>query len=409
MSVRVAKTFSLFNSSATTENRTTAKDGINRIKHKIGATIELDVKQLGQVFTPAHIVSKMLSLRRNHGSVLEPSCGNGMFLSELESNAVGIEVDKALNQDKRVIACDFFSYQTTNKFDTIIGNPPYVRYQDIAPDTKSLLNMGLFDKRSNLYLFFIAKCVAHLRDGGELIFITPRDFIKATSSRKLNEMLYKTGAMTHYYEMGDASIFDGATPNCAIWRWVKGRKSRHMSTGGDFCYSNGQIWFGDDAKAHLGDYFDIKVGAVSGADNIFANARRGNVDMVCSTTAKDRRTRRVIYNKKDESLLPHKETLMSRRIRKFDENNWWEWGRRFCEREGERIYVNVKTRNTSPFFVSNVTAYDGSVMALFPKESMDLRKVAGRLNEVDWNKLGFVCDGRFLFTQRSLETARIDL
>ena len=25
------------------------------------------------------------------------------------------------------------------------------------------------------------------------------------------------------------------------------------------------------------------------------------------------------------------------------------------------------------------------------------------LNEVDWHELGFVCDGRFLFTQRSLE------
>ncbi len=27
------------------------------------------------------------------------------------------------------------------------------------------------------------------------------------------------------------------------------------------------------------------------------------------------------------------------------------------------------------------------------------------LNEVDWTDLGFVCDGRFLFSQRSLENA----
>ena len=27
------------------------------------------------------------------------------------------------------------------------------------------------------------------------------------------------------------------------------------------------------------------------------------------------------------------------------------------------------------------------------------------LNDVDWSELGFVCDGRFLFSQRSLEQA----
>ena len=28
-----------------------------------------------------------------------------------------------------------------------------------------------------------------------------------------------------------------------------------------------------------------------------------------------------------------------------------------------------------------------------------------RLNDIDWRELGFVCDRRFLFTQRSLENA----
>lgn len=374
-----------------------------------GAPDMLDVKGLGQVFTPRHIVSKMLALRRNKGSVLEPSCGDGMFLSQLDDATVGIEIDGRLRGDRRVIHCDFFRYPTSSKFDTIIGNPPYVRYQDIGRETRALLDMELFDRRSNLYLFFMAKCAAHLRRGGELIFITPRDFIKATSSRKVNEMLYRDGAMTHYYEMGDRPIFAGAQPNCAIWRWVKGRKSRRMETGGMFCCANGQIWFGDASMSCLGDHFDVKVGAVSGADDVFANRKRGNVDMVCSTTAKDGKTRRVIYNRNDRSLAPHKPRLMGRRIRRFDESNWWEWGRKFCQREGARLYVNAKTRNKSPFFASEVEAYDGSVMALFPKTAMDLESAARRLNKVDWARLGFVCDGRFLFTQRSLETARISL
>ena len=32
---------------------------------------------------------------------------------------------------------DFFQYSIENKSDTIIGNPPYVRYQDIPKDTKN--------------------------------------------------------------------------------------------------------------------------------------------------------------------------------------------------------------------------------------------------------------------------------
>ncbi|MDR2112022.1 MAG: hypothetical protein LBQ62_02800, partial [Candidatus Accumulibacter sp.] len=48
--------------------------------------------------------------------------------------------------------------------------------------------------------------------------------------------------------------------------------------------------------------------------------------------------------------------------------------------------------------------YDGSVLAIFPRNpAVDTRALALALNRVDWEDLGFICDGRFLFTQRSLE------
>jgi adenine-specific DNA-methyltransferase len=54
--------------------------------------------------------------------------------------------------------------------------------------------------------------------------------------------------------------------------------------------------------------------------------------------------------------------------------------------------------------VANCPHYDGSVMAIFPKKSAaDVQALAFALNRVDWEDLGFICDGRFLFTQRSLE------
>jgi len=36
---------------------------------------------------------------------------------------------------------------------------------------------------------------------------------------------------------------------------------------------------------------------------------------------------------------------------------------------------------------------------------VDIEAFRDALNAVDWEDLGFVCDGRFLFTQRSLEHA----
>lgn len=363
----------------------------------------LNVDTLGQVFTPPYIVTQMLSLRNNKGRVMEPSVGEGAFFSALENTAVGLEIDPALTSDDRVLNADFFAYPLHNKFATIIGNPPYVRYQDIRKSTKKLLP-DLFDKRTNLYLFFINKCIAHLENKGELIFITPRDFIKATSARLLNTRLYDEGAITHFYDLGDSKIFADYSPNCAIWRWEKGRKSRKTQSGGDFRCRNGQIWFGDGTASILGDYFNVKVGAVSGADKLFTH-KKGELSFVCSTTAKDGKTKRMIYNKEDAVLRQHKAALLNRKIRKFDESNWWQWGRGYYDKEGARIYVNCMTRHKKPFFVSKDTAYDGSVMALFPKTSMDLHLVAEQLNKIDWSKYGFACGGRLLFTQRSLFNA----
>ena len=109
---------------------------------------------------------------------------------------------------------DFFDYPLSEKFDTIIGNPPYVRCRDISPDTAKKLNDDIFDGHANLYYHFIKKSVQHLNHGGELIFVTPRDFIRATGAAGLNEWLYAQGAFTHFKDYGDERIFSEFSPNC---------------------------------------------------------------------------------------------------------------------------------------------------------------------------------------------------
>ena len=384
-----------------------------------------DLSSLGQFFTPAAIVDCMRALVRNNGRVLEPACGDGAFLKHFPG-ALGIEIDpQQAPPEARVM--DFFALPDAEHFATIIGNPPYVRYQDIPPLTRQLASGSVLDGRANLYLFFIEKCLRHLEPGGELIFITPRDLLKATSAVPLNRVLFAAGTITDFIDLGDLHLFDGATPNCAIWRFElsnHSRCTRFAALGSAdgvaalqsprweerrFVESNGHLLFTrHDYPLHLNDIAFVKVGAVSGADELYASDEFGTRDFVCSSTGVHGKTRRMIWcepgDPPPQALLMHRERLIARRIRAFDEFNWWQWGRGYFQSERPRVYVNGKTRREKPFFVHDCPHYDGAVLAIFPRDpAVDVRQLAAALNTVAWDELGFVCDGRFLFTQRSLE------
>ncbi|MFY9329014.1 MAG: class I SAM-dependent methyltransferase [Georgfuchsia sp.] len=369
-------------------------------------TNPLDIAFRGQVFTPPEVVERMLALRRNQGRVLEPACGDGAFSSCLP-DCVAIEVDPAISPPYAQVL-DFFAYPESELFDTIIGNPPYVKARDILPDTRKRLDSRLLNGHSNLSLHFIEKCVRHLKPGGELIFITPRDFLKATGAAQLNTWLFEQGTITDFEDLGDARIFAAATPNCAIWRFEKGNLSHRTNNGRRMTLCGGQLLFARGIYSiPLANVFSVRVGAVSGADDIFTNAVLGNADFVCSKTAATGELRRMIFDLPLPELEAHKERLLARRVTKFDENNWWKWGRLHHISDAPRIYVNHKTRNLQPFFLNDCRNYDGSVLALFPhKKTLDptaMQQLTALLNDVDWAELGFICDGRYLFSQRSLE------
>lgn len=386
-----------------------------------------DVTRLGQVFTPPAVVEAMCALVRNSGRVLEPACGDGAFLQHFP-RALGIEIDPR-HAPPQARVMDFFALAEREKFATIIGNPPYVRYHDIAPQTRALHRRSVLDGRANLYLLFIEKCLRHLAPGGELIFITPRDFLKATSAAPLNRLLYAAGTITDLIELGDARLFAGATPNCAIWRFERDnltRATRYAELGianglaglrslswqpRHFRDSAGQLLFPrEEYGLQLADIAFVKVGAVSGADDLYASEQYGTRDFVYSATVASGRTRRMLWCAPDAPppavLQPHKQRLLARAVRTFTEENWWHWGRGYHQSANARVYVNAKTRRARPFFVHPCAHYDGSVLAIFPHQvQTDVHALAAALNEVAWDELGFVCDGRYLFTQRSLERA----
>ncbi|WP_129408386.1 Eco57I restriction-modification methylase domain-containing protein [Marinitoga lauensis] len=364
------------------------------------------IKRLGQVFTPENIAKKMINLIKNGNRILEPSCGDGIFIRLLKGkNVVGIEKDIKV---PNCLKMDFFDYSINEKFDTIIGNPPYVAYKDILKVTRKKLPMDIFDKRANLFLFFIYKSFLHLSENGEIIFITPRDFFSLTSAVQLNNLLYKNGTITDVIEFGDERIFGYEfSPNVVIWRYEKNNFDRKVNYNGETRYFynvEGHYLFlkNNNYTIKLKDIAFVKVGGVSGADKIFTH-ESGNIDVVCSYTKRTGKTKRMIYNIVNEHIEKHKKELLKRKIRKFNENNWYKWGRDFYISNKPRVYVNTKTRDKKPFFIHNSIYYDGSILGIFPRKNIDIIKFKDMLNKVDWEDLGFVCDGRFIFNHRKLE------
>ena len=377
-----------------------------------------NVATLGQVFTPEHIVEKMIGLAKNRNitwNVLEPSCGNGAFHERLPG-CTGIEIDPS-HCPEGALCMDFFDFNPDKLFDTIIGNPPFVRFRDISEPTRKKLPLGTFDERTNLYAFFIDRCIDLLRPGGELIFINPRDFLKSTSTARLNRKIMEAGTITYMEDLGDTPIFPGYAPNCVIWRFEKGNMSHETEDGRKTVCHDGQISFLRSAYPHrVADFFDVKVGGVSGADRLFQADHlpytQAVREFVCSQTVDTGKGRWMIYaddlEQAPAALFQYRDVLQGRKIRKFTDRTWWHWGRKPPVDPRPRIYVNSKTRRKRPFFTHASPWFDGSVLGLMVKDSrLDPSALCTAMNDVDWEELGFVSGGRFLFSQRSLMNARL--
>jgi len=192
--------------------------------------------KFGQYFTPPIVADFMLELAdiSANSSILEPSCGEGVFLKLLHDkgfdNLTAFEIDAELAQDFSNVRYEsFVSAKISTKFDLIIGNPPYIRWKNLEDDLKQELSSNpIWNKYFNSlcdYLYiFILKSIELLNENGQLIFICPEYWMNTTHSISLRNYMVSKGYFEEIYHFNETPIFDKVTVSIMIFKFVKSKQ-----------------------------------------------------------------------------------------------------------------------------------------------------------------------------------------
>lgn len=158
--------------------------------------------------------------------MLEPSCGDGIFLNavlerfaelgspsaRMSENLSGIEVDPeeaerarqrlltrfGLDASSVIQTGDFFDSWQRSKgkvFDAVVGNPPFIRYQNFPEPYRSrameiMAELGLTPNRlTNIWVPFVVAAAASLGPGGRLALVLPAELLQVSYAAQLRSFL----------------------------------------------------------------------------------------------------------------------------------------------------------------------------------------------------------------------------
>lgn len=201
----------------------------------------------GDVFTAPEVVCYMLDLvdyvpSRDLSSVdiLEPACGNGEFIVEIARRLISsahrfgfdaqeafmnhvraYDIDEAKLEvcrarlaevgidPKRSIQLADFLRTDVAPADIIVGNPPYVRYENLPADMVNFCRAAFrtFHYRADLYIPFFEKSLLALREGGKHCFICSNRWLKNEYGRKLRDLISRGFQLEMIVNLEKANAF----------------------------------------------------------------------------------------------------------------------------------------------------------------------------------------------------------
>ena len=177
-------------------------------------------KLRGAYYTPLKLAESMVKLCVDSevDSILEPSCGDGVFLDALKEEKLltkvrhitAIEIEKAeaekVSNNYRMYANvnvserDFFEFYNEalskkEQYDLIVGNPPYIRYQYLSEKQRELQadileSHGMkANKLINAWVAFLVANVQLLSAHGKIAFVIPAEILQVAYAEELRLFL----------------------------------------------------------------------------------------------------------------------------------------------------------------------------------------------------------------------------
>lgn len=153
--------------------------------------VPLQRKISGAYYTPDVVAAALCrwAVRSDSDLLLDPACGDGRFIAR-QPNSIGVDqelvavlaaVERAPRA--RVYHADFFSWaaEANDRFDCVVGNPPFIRYQRFTAETRSRAlalaakNGAVFSRLTSAWAPFLVVAASLLRNGGRAAFVVPAE------------------------------------------------------------------------------------------------------------------------------------------------------------------------------------------------------------------------------------------
>ncbi|ALF91114.1 class I SAM-dependent DNA methyltransferase [Campylobacter jejuni] len=107
-------------------------------------------------------------------------------------------------------------------FDLIIGNPPYIRQEEIKELKNTLSkNYKVYKGTADIYTYFYELGFNVLKENGILSFITSNKYTRAGYGEALREFLLKNTCILKYIDLNGIKVFDSATVDTSILSFEK--------------------------------------------------------------------------------------------------------------------------------------------------------------------------------------------
>jgi adenine-specific DNA-methyltransferase len=255
-------------------------------------------RELGAIYTPKPIIDFMLSRLKLSSSeplsVLEPACADAPFLAAFQEKfgtqhrLFGVEIDSESEpndalENVEFHGQDFLLWETAQRFDVVIGNPPYgiIGNESHYPISALKQVKSEYKARSttwrgkyNIYGAFIEKSVRLLKPNGQLCFIVPATWLVLDDFILLRKFLSEQGEM-HIYYLGKA--FEKVNVVAVVLHFIKNASRALRLYDGEILqvkredYNGDLIAFEDGFtqefeqkhQARLGDFFHVHFAARS--------------------------------------------------------------------------------------------------------------------------------------------------